>query len=1363
MNSRVRFVASAVAVAVLTLSGVTVTAVSASADVATSFTTVGTSSYTVPAGTTAIQVEAWGASGGVNGLNDGAPGSGGGVRSVFAVSAGQVLSVSVGGQGAGGAAGASGYYGAGSGGSASSVSSGGTRLVVAAGGGGVGNDTLGTYPAACGGNGGADLTTGAGAPGCDSAASINGGPGASGGSAASGASPGAGGSGAPAGGAAGSAGTAAGAGGAGGSSYLAGGGGGAGYAGGGGGGASTGLANGTAGGGGGGSSYYSPANLSGSFLGAGQNGNGTVTITHAATKIVLSQSPTTDIVYGTTRTITATLEDSGGNIVSTGPDSTPSIVFTQISGTGNVTGLGTVTAVAGVATLTVTGGKPGTVGVTAASTAFTSAALALTVDKADQTISFPQPVTSGVYGTSFTASPTSSWGAQVSLVATGGCSAVAAGAAFTVTMTSGTTACTLTASQAGDANHNAASDVVDTVAAAKTAQTALVLLGPSLATYGSTHALALNGGSGTGAVTFAVSAGACSVGSSTSSSTQVTLTAGSGTCVVTASKAPDSNYFGTSTTDSITELTAVLTVNSAPMTKVFGDADPTFGWSLSGFVAGDNATNSGISGSATCARFLGERVGLYTINCRTGTLTAPNYVFTVGTPGSLQITPANLLITASDASTTYGDPSPTITPTYVGLRNGNTAPATPPTCSSGVASGTDVGSYPSTCSGAADSDYTISYAQGVVTVGIASQTIDFDQPDQPADFDSTFTIAPTATSGLPVVVSAFGGCSAASTPPDWTITMTSGTDDCVLLATQDGNLDYSPATSVQQVVSADKIFQPDLAINGPTDLTYGDTAVYTASGASGTGGWTFDVAGDPVCSIDSTTATTVTVRMTAGVGTCDVQALSAADSDYYGGIIGVAVTADPRVLDVDGTTQSKVYGAGDPDLGYTLSGFLSGDDSSVVSGAADCQRATGESVGDYAVTCAPGTLSASNYSFVTGAAGTLSVTPAALKITASDAQIHFGDSTPSIVPTYSGLENGDSAPSTLPSCATSVTSTDVPGTYSSECSGATDGNYTIGYTDGVVTILRALQAISFSAPVTTGVFGTSFLADPTTSSPLAVSLTATGGCSATAGSSGWTVAMTSGSTDCVLTATQAGDSNWEPATDAAQTVQAVRAAQGAVVLVVPGSAVYGATITALASGGSGTGSIVVSANGGCSVTGDDSLTFTAATPCTVTGSRMADENYAAASTSSTISVAPATLLVNAANASKTAGDPDPAFTATESGYVLGDTGAIVSGAADCTRVTGESAGSYVITCAPGTLAAPNYVFASGTVGSLTISVPEKSTKPSPTAQTQSGASSPHTGAASFSLTSLILPFGLLLLLIILVAGGIFLVRRRRGV
>jgi hypothetical protein len=79
-----------------------------------------------------------------------------------------------------------------------------------------------------------------------------------------------------------------------------------------------------------------------------------------ATQIVLS-GVTSGLGSGGTRTFTATIEDSGGNAVTSGADSSRSVTFAQTGGTGSVTGLGAFTANMGVATDTVTGNVAGQV------------------------------------------------------------------------------------------------------------------------------------------------------------------------------------------------------------------------------------------------------------------------------------------------------------------------------------------------------------------------------------------------------------------------------------------------------------------------------------------------------------------------------------------------------------------------------------------------------------------------------------------------------------------------------------------------------------------------------------------------------------------------------------------------------------------------------------------------------------------------------------------------------------------------------------------------------------------------------------------------------------------------------------------
>ena len=76
--------------------------------------------------------------------------------------------------------------------------------------------------------------------------------------------------------------------------------------------------------------------------------------------------------------------------------------------------------------------------------------------------------------------------------------------------------------------------------------------------------------------------------------------------------------------------------------------------------------------------------------------------------------PAPLTIAASSASMTYGGATPAILPLYSGFVNGDTSTSltTAPTCSTTATSTSPVGSYPSSCSGAVDSNYTITYVNG---------------------------------------------------------------------------------------------------------------------------------------------------------------------------------------------------------------------------------------------------------------------------------------------------------------------------------------------------------------------------------------------------------------------------------------------------------------------------------------------------------------------------------------------------------------------------------------------------------------------------------------------------------------------------
>jgi probable HAF family extracellular repeat protein len=108
-------------------------------------------------------------------------------------------------------------------------------------------------------------------------------------------------------------------------------------------------------------------------------------------------------------------------------------------------------------------------------------------------------------------------------------------------------------------------------------------------------------------------------------------------------------------------------------------------------------------------------------------------------------------------------------------------------------------------------------------------------------------------------------------------------------------------------------------------------------------------------------------------------------------------------------------------------------------------------------------------------------------------------------------------------------------------------------------------------------------------------------------------------------------------------------------------------------------------------------------PIAVTGLSNADYAIGSASGSAmgTLTITPAQLTVTATNVSKVYGQPNPPMTVGYSGFVNGDTAAVLTGSPTCgtTATTTSLPGTYPITCTAGTLEGKDYsfVFVPGTL------------------------------------------------------------------
>ena len=84
----------------------------------------------------------------------------------------------------------------------------------------------------------------------------------------------------------------------------------------------------------------------------------------------------------------------------------------------------------------------------------------------------------------------------------------------------------------------------------------------------------------------------------------------------------------------------------------------------------------------------------------------------------------------------------------------------------------------------------------------------------------------------------------------------------------------------------------------------------------------------------------------------------------------------------------------------------------------------------------------------------------ALMITAENKSKNYGAALPALTVIYNGLTNGDAASATPPIVTTTATSSSPVATYPIIATGATDPNYTISYTNGVMTVEKAILMIT---------------------------------------------------------------------------------------------------------------------------------------------------------------------------------------------------------------------------------------------------------------------------------------------------------------
>ena len=201
------------------------------------------------------------------------------------------------------------------------------------------------------------------------------------------------------------------------------------------------------------------------------------------------------------------------------------------------------------------------------------------------------------------------------------------------------------------------------------------------------------------------------------------------------------------------------------------------------------------------------------------------------------------------------------------------------------------------------------------------------------------------------------------------------------------------------------------------------------------------------------------------------QGTLATNGNYTLDFTGNTLNINPAAVTVSANPQTKVYGAADPSLTYTATGFINTtvdgvtiDDPAAKAPTGDLARAAGETVsgGPYAIN--QGTLLANNNYTISFTGNALAITPASLTIVADPETKVFGSADPMLGYTSSGFQFLDTAATVLTGSLSRTAGETVSGSPYAIGQGTltANSNYTIHFTGSSLSVTPATPVVTVS-------------------------------------------------------------------------------------------------------------------------------------------------------------------------------------------------------------------------------------------------------------------------------------------------------------
>jgi hypothetical protein len=473
------------------------------------------------------------------------------------------------------------------------------------------------------------------------------------------------------------------------------------------------------------------------------------------------------------------------------------------------------------------------------------------------------------------------------------------------------------------------------------------------------------------------SAASAAFASSSGSSTLQTVTA----IGITLSGGPSGNYQLVSTS-----ATTTATINPASVTASVTAANKSYdgtstatisGCSLTVVIAGDKVTCSAAGAAFASPAAIPQTVTATGITLSGG---AGNYqLVSTSATTTATINPASLTITAGNQSKNYGQTATLGTTGFAvnGLINGDTVGSVTLT-STGSAAMAAAGAYaivPSAPVGGtfAASNYNISYVNGSLTVNPISLTVTV------ANARRTYGVANPVFGGTLTGlangdnITASYGTAASATSPTGTYPITATLVDPgnaignYTVTNTPGSLTVTAAALNIAVQAATKTY-------GATNPAF--TPIYTGF-----------MSGDTASVLGGTLLFSTPATASSTPGSYSVTPGGVISGNYTITFTPGTLTVTPASLTVAANNLSRNINTANPAFTYTVTGFVNGDATSVVTGAASCSSTaiTSSPAASYSIICSNGTLSSQNYTFGF-TPGTLSVLPGLVESNVSVSQ-----------------------------------------------------------------------------------------------------------------------------------------------------------------------------------------------------------------------------------------------------------------------------------------------------------------------------------------------------------------------------------------